>query len=128
MNCQMFSWPLSSGARGGSGISVMLLGTLRILAPCSRLDRGAGLRVLRADLNRDLIEMELHGFAGRLAAPARLPSKLGTDRTEQIGRLGALIVNGARARAFLASDRSACSSGRPHLVWHHTSIGVQAQA
>jgi hypothetical protein len=26
--------------------------------------------------------------------------KLGTDRTEQIGRLGALIVNGARARTL----------------------------
>ena len=34
MNCQMFSWPLSSGARGGSGMSEILLGTLRILAPC----------------------------------------------------------------------------------------------
>jgi hypothetical protein len=30
----MFSWPLSSGERGGSGMSVMLLGTLRIFAPC----------------------------------------------------------------------------------------------
>src|SRR6187401_876740 len=54
-----------------------------------------------ADLNRDLIEMELHGFAvagwqhQRGSGP-----KLGTDRTEQIGRLGALIVNGARARAL----------------------------
>jgi hypothetical protein len=34
MNCQMFSWPLSSGARGGSGIKEMLLGTLSALAPC----------------------------------------------------------------------------------------------
>jgi hypothetical protein len=27
MNCQMFSWLLSSGARGGSGRSEILLGT-----------------------------------------------------------------------------------------------------
>ena len=32
--CQMFSWPLSSGARGGSGMSEILLGTLRTLPPC----------------------------------------------------------------------------------------------
>jgi hypothetical protein len=31
---QIFSWPLSSGARGGSSKSEMLLGTLRGLAPC----------------------------------------------------------------------------------------------
>ena len=30
----MFSWPLSSGARGGSGMSEILLGTLRTLPPC----------------------------------------------------------------------------------------------
>jgi hypothetical protein len=47
MNCQMFSWPLSSGARGGSGISVMLLGSLRIVRHASRLDRGAGWHALR---------------------------------------------------------------------------------
>jgi hypothetical protein len=56
-----------------------------------------------ADLNRDLIEMELHGFAvaGWQHLRGSRP-KLGTDRTEQIGRLGALIVNGARARALSA--------------------------
>ena len=32
MNCQIFSWPLSSGACGGSRKSEMLLGTLRALA------------------------------------------------------------------------------------------------
>jgi hypothetical protein len=35
MNCQMFSWPLSSGARGGSGTSEALLGTISALAPCA---------------------------------------------------------------------------------------------
>jgi hypothetical protein len=34
MNCQMFSWGLSSGERGGSGESEMLPGALRSLAPC----------------------------------------------------------------------------------------------
>jgi hypothetical protein len=34
MNCQMFSWLLSSGARGGSGKIEMLLGILRSFAPC----------------------------------------------------------------------------------------------
>src|SRR6516165_2916908 len=54
-----------------------------------------------ADLGRDLIEMELHGFAvaGWQHQRGSCP-KLGTDRTEQIGRLGALIVNGARARTL----------------------------
>src|SRR6185369_13102159 len=40
MNCQIFSWPLSSGARGGSCKSEMLLGTLRALAP-SRCNSGS---------------------------------------------------------------------------------------
>jgi hypothetical protein len=34
MNCQMFSWLLSSGERGGDGRSEMLAGTLSSLAPC----------------------------------------------------------------------------------------------
>ena len=54
-----------------------------------------------ADLRRDLIEMELHSFAvaGWQHQRGSRP-KLETDRTEQIGRLGALIVNGARARTL----------------------------
>jgi DNA-binding IclR family transcriptional regulator len=32
MNCQTFSWPLSSGVRGGNSRSEILLGTLRALA------------------------------------------------------------------------------------------------
>ena len=79
-----------------------------------------------ADLNRDLIEMELHGFAvaGWQHQRGSRP-KLGTDRTEQIGRLGALIVTGARARAL-----SGPAIGQLVLLvtrissWHHTSIGV----
>ena len=55
----------------------------------------------RSDFGRDLIEMKLHGFAvaGWQHQRGSCP-KLGTDRTEQIGRLGALIVNGARARTL----------------------------
>jgi hypothetical protein len=50
------------------------------------------------DLGRDLIEMELHGLAvaGWQDQSGSGP-KFGTDSTEQVGRLGALIVNGARA-------------------------------
>jgi hypothetical protein len=32
MNCQMFSWLLSSGERGGNGRSEMLCGTLSCFA------------------------------------------------------------------------------------------------
>ena len=44
----------------------------------------------------DLIEMKLHGFgvAGR-EHEGSAGSAFGTDRTEQIGRLGALIMRGA---------------------------------
>src|SRR5215470_6853507 len=54
-----------------------------------------------ADLGRDLIEMELHGFAvaGWQHQRGSRP-KLGTDCTEQIGRLCALIVNGAGSRTL----------------------------
>ena len=69
-----------------------------LLACSSQICRS---QMVRADLGRDLIEMELHGFAvaGWQHQRGSRP-KLGTDRTEQIGRLGALIVNGARARAL----------------------------
>ena len=53
------------------------------------------------DFGCDLVEMELHGFsvAGTPHEGGAAPA-LRTDRTEQIGRLGALIVNGARARTL----------------------------
>ena len=74
MNCHMFSWLLSSGARGGNG-------------------RGAG-----GDLGGDLVEMKLHGFA---VAPRQheggAGATIGADRTEQVARLGALIMGGAGA-------------------------------
>jgi len=50
------------------------------------------------DFRRDLVEMKLHGFgiAGR-QHEGGAGSALRADRTEQIGRLGALIVIGTRA-------------------------------
>ena len=52
----------------------------------------------QSDFGCDLIEVKLHSFGitgwqheGGAGSP------FGADRTEQIGRLGALIVNGARA-------------------------------
>ena len=55
----------------------------------------------RRDLGRDLVEMKLHGFgvAGRQHEGGADPA-LRAHRTEQIGRLGALIVDGAGTRAF----------------------------
>ena len=53
------------------------------------------------DFGCDLVEMELHGFsvAGTPHEGGAAPA-LRTDRTEQIGRLRALIVSGAGTRAF----------------------------
>ena len=49
------------------------------------------------DLGCDFVEMELHGFAvaGRQHEGGAGPA-FGADSAEQIGRLGALIVSGAR--------------------------------
>ena len=51
-----------------------------------------------SNLGCDLIEMQLHGLAvaGRQHQSGTRP-EFGADRAEQIGRLGALIVNGTRA-------------------------------
>jgi hypothetical protein len=50
------------------------------------------------DFGCDLVEMELHGFAvaGR-QHEGGTGSTFGTDRTEQIGRLGPLIVGSTGA-------------------------------
>jgi hypothetical protein len=49
------------------------------------------------DLGCNFVEMELHGFAvaGRQHEGGAGPA-FGADSTEQVGRLGALIVSGAR--------------------------------
>ncbi len=49
----------------------------------------------------DLIEMKLHGFSvAERQNEGRAGSVFGTYRTEQIGRLGALIVSGSGTRAL----------------------------
>src|SRR6266446_10224522 len=97
MNCQMFSWLLSSGARGGSCKSEMLLGTLRALAPCAMpgLIEEENSVSARSDFGCDFLEVKLHSFgvAGR-QHEGGAGSAFGTDRTEQVGRLGSLIVDG----------------------------------
>ena len=97
MNCQMFSWLLSSGERGGSGRSEMLLGNLEVFGamPAGLIEDENGVGA-GGDLGGDLVEMKLHGFgvAGR-QHEGGAGSAFGAYRTEQIGRLGALIVIGA---------------------------------
>ena len=52
-------------------------------------------------LGGDLIEMKLHGFGvAGWQHEGGAGSAFGADRTEQIGRLGALIVDGAGTRAL----------------------------
>ena len=54
----------------------------------------------RGDLGGDLVEMKLHGFGvAEREDEGRASSTFGADRTEQIGRLGALIMDGSGARA-----------------------------
>src|SRR5215475_1499555 len=98
MNCQIFSWPLSSGACGGSCKSEMLFGTLRALAmPLSLIEEENSVSA-RSDFGCDLIEMKLHSFgvAGR-QHEGSAGSAFGADRTKQISRLGPLIVGGTGA-------------------------------
>ena len=50
------------------------------------------------DLGGDLVEMKLHGFAvARRQHEGGAGAAIGADRTEQVGRLGALIMGGAGA-------------------------------
>src|SRR5215467_4838568 len=99
MNCQIFSWPLSSGARGGScqerdvvwnpeGLGAMPPGLIEEDNSVSA----------RSDFGCDLIEVKLHSFgvAGR-QHEGGAGSAFGADRTEQVGRLGPLIVRGTGA-------------------------------
>ena len=105
MNCQIFSCGLSSGARGGSGMSERLAGTLRSLAPAAPAglveDKdGVG---TSADPCGDLVEMKmkLHGFGvAERQNEGSTGSVFGADRTEQIGRLGALIMRGSGTLAL----------------------------
>jgi len=50
------------------------------------------------DLGGDLVEMKLHGFAvARRQHESGAGAAIGADRTEQVGRLGPLIMGGAGA-------------------------------
>ena len=64
MNCQMFSWLLSSGERGGNGKSEMLCGTFKLLrsVPAGLIEDDDGVGA-GGNLGGDLVEMKLHGFA-----------------------------------------------------------------
>src|SRR5215467_4328738 len=99
MNCQMFSWPLSSGARGGSCKERDVVWNLEGLGamPAGLIKEDNGVRS-EGDFGCDLVEMELHGFAvaSRQHEGGAGPT-FGTDRTKQISRLGPLIVGGTGA-------------------------------
>ena len=54
-----------------------------------------------SDFGCDLIEMKLHRFGvAKRQHEGRAGSEFGADRTEHIGRLRALVVDGAGTRAF----------------------------
>jgi hypothetical protein len=56
------------------------------------------------DLGGDLVEMKLHGFAvARRQHESGAGAAIGTDRTEQVGRPGPLIMGGAGARIRIES-------------------------
>jgi hypothetical protein len=67
------------------------------------------------DLCGDLVEMKLHGFGvAERQNEGSTGSVFGADRTEQIGRLGALMMRGSGMRAVLArrSSGSRCRTTR----------------
>ena len=84
----------------------------------------------RRDLGRDLVEMKLHGFgvAGRQHKGCA-SSEFRADRTEHIGRLRALVVDGAGTRAFC---RPAVGElvllTHPHLVLEPHLYGCAGRA
>jgi hypothetical protein len=94
MYCQMFSWLLSSGERGGRGKSEMLA------VPSGLIKQDDGVSA-GSDLRCDLVEMKLHRFGvaeGEHKGGAS--SMFWAYRTKQIGRLGALIVISAWTRTL----------------------------
>ena len=82
----------------------MLLGILSSLAPCQ--PASSRMRIALSTCGHscsDLIEMKLHGFGvAEREDESSAGSVFGTYRTEQVGRLGALIVSGSGTRALLA--------------------------
>src|SRR5215471_17612236 len=102
MNCQMFSWPLSSGARGRQWHQRHVAWDLQHFRamPTGLIEQDDRV-CTRGDLGCDLVEMELHGFAvaSRQHEGGASPA-FGADRTEQVGRFGPLIVRGAGTGAL----------------------------
>src|SRR5262249_4102011 len=81
MNCQIFSWLLSSGARGRSCKSAMVLGAM----PPGLIEEENSVSAW-SDFGCDLIEVKLHSFgvAGR-QHEGGAGSAFGADRTKQVG-------------------------------------------
>ena len=140
MNCQIFSWLLSSGARGGNGRSEILGGILELLGsvPAGLIEDENGVGA-RGDLGGDLVKMKLHGFAvaGR-QHQGSAGSALRAYRPEHIGGLGALVLDGARSRPLaspavgelvllpdphlvLEPHLYRCARGEPRVDFRHAS-------
>jgi hypothetical protein len=99
MNCQMFSWGLSSGERGGSGRSAWRLEVFGAM-PSGLIEDENGVRA-GSNFRCDLVEMKLHRFGvAKRQDEGGAGSEFGADCTEYIGRLRALVVDGAGTRAF----------------------------
>src|SRR5467141_2154398 len=97
MNCQTFSWPLSSESAWRQQQERDIARDLESLGamPAGLIEEDDRMRA-RSDLGCDFVKMQLHGLAvaGRQHEGSAGPA-FGTYGTEQIGGLGALIVNGA---------------------------------
>lgn len=100
MNYPTFSGLLSLAARGGKDRSEMFgrnpefLGTV----PAGLIEHENCARA-QCDLGGDLLEMKPHGCAvASRYHEGVATSAVGAHRTKQVGRLGALIVDGAAAR------------------------------
>ena len=66
-----------------------------LLVPSGLIEDENGMSAGR-NFRRDLVEMKLHGFGvAERKNEGGAGSTFGADRTEQIGRLGALVVSGA---------------------------------
>ena len=98
MNCQIFSWPLGSGAWRELQERDVAWNLEGLGAMPSGLIEEENSVSAWSDFGCDLIEMKLHSFgvAGR-QHEGSAGSAFGADRTEQIGRLGPLIVGGTGA-------------------------------
>jgi hypothetical protein len=95
--CHTFSTGLSSGAREGRKIGVMLSGTSSLLVVCHpALSRMRAAWAL-GDIARDFVEVELHHVSVGIRQRQRgADAPRGADRAEQIGVVIALVGGLAR--------------------------------